>query len=161
MKSSHKITNPKPSIGTHRQCSLLFLQYLNDTLGDFVRTIIMTEDDCEVDPTKVPIPAMLQRHQMNLRMFCDMAWSKIITSFSFFPRFVFILLLNAFPQTNKPCFLRVCNTSLLKTQKLKEKLLITSNFSFYHCVFYLYGELSAIFIIFEIVVCKLFQFGRA
>ena len=42
----------------------------------------------------------------------------------------------------------------------KEKLLVTSNFSFSHSVFYPFGELSAIFINFEIVVCKLFQFGR-
>ena len=42
----------------------------------------------------------------------------------------------------------------------KEKLLVTSNFSFSHSVFYLFGELSAIFIKFDIVVCNLFQFGR-
>ena len=35
-----------------------------------------------------------------------------------------------------------------------------SNFSFSHSVFFPVGELSAIFIKFEIVVCKLFQFGR-
>ena len=35
-----------------------------------------------------------------------------------------------------------------------------SNFSFSHCVFYPFGELSAIFIKFEIVVCKLIEFGR-
>ena len=35
-----------------------------------------------------------------------------------------------------------------------------SNFSFDDSVFYLFGELSAIFIKFEIVVCKLFEFRR-
>ena len=35
-----------------------------------------------------------------------------------------------------------------------------SNFSFSHNVFYPYGELFAIFIKFEIVVCKLFESGR-
>ena len=59
--------------------------------------------------------------------------------------------LNPFP--NKPWFLRVCSTSLLKTLLEKEKLLVTSNFSFSHSVFYPFGELSAIFIKFEIVVC--------
>ena len=68
------------------------------------------------------------------------------------------LSFNPFP--NKPCFLRVCSTSLLKTLREKEKLLVTSNFSFSHSVFYLFGELSAIFNKLEIVVCKLFQFGR-
>ena len=42
----------------------------------------------------------------------------------------------------------------------KEKLLVTNNFSFSHSVFYPFGKLSAIFVKFEIVDCKLFQFGR-
>ena len=66
---------------------------------------------------------------------------------------------NPFP--NKPWFLPVCSTSLLKTMWEKEKLLITSNFSFSHSVFYLLRELSAIFYKFEIVVCKLFAFWKA
>ena len=41
----------------------------------------------------------------------------------------------------------------------KEKLHVTSNFSFSVCVFYPFRELSTIFIKFEIVVCKLFEFG--
>ena len=65
---------------------------------------------------------------------------------------------NPFP--NKPWFLRVCCTSLLKTQWEKEKLLVMSNFFFSHCVFYLFGELSAIFIKSKIVVCRHFEFGR-
>ena len=47
-----------------------------------------------------------------------------------------------------------------KTLLEKEKLLITSNFSFFNSVFVLFEELYAIFIIFEIVVYKLFQFGK-
>ena len=49
-----------------------------------------------------------------------------------------------YPKTifpNKPFFFRVCSTSLLKTLCEKEKLLVTSNFSFSHRVFYLFGEL--------------------
>ena len=65
---------------------------------------------------------------------------------------------NLFP--NKPWFLRVCSTDLLKTMWEKENLLVTSNFSFSHSVYYLFGELSTIFIKFEIVVCRLFQSGR-
>ena len=49
---------------------------------------------------------------------------------------------------------------VLKTLWVKEKLLVTSNFFFSHSVFYPFGELSAIFIRFKIVVCKLFEFGR-
>ena len=41
--------------------------------------------------------------------------------------------INSFP--NKPWFLHLCSTSLLKTLWEKEKLLVTSNFSFSHSVF--------------------------
>ena len=67
-------------------------------------------------------------------------------------------LVNPFP--NKPWFVRVCSTSPLKTLWEKEKLLVMSNFSFCHSVFYRFRELSVVFIKFKIVVCKLFQFGR-
>ena len=63
------------------------------------------------------------------------------------------LRLNPFP--NNPC-----STGLVKTKWEKEKLLVTSNFSFSHSVFYPFGEPSAIFIKFEIVVCRLFSFGN-
>ena len=43
-------------------------------------------------------------------------------------------VLNPFP--NNPWFLPVCSTSLLKTLCEKEKLLVTSSFSFSHSVFY-------------------------
>ena len=43
--------------------------------------------------------------------------------------------LNPFP--NKPWYLPVCSTNLLKTLWEKEKLLTASNFSFSLCVFYL------------------------
>ena len=55
-----------------------------------------------------------------------------------------------FPQ----CFLPVWGSTRLE----QEKLLVTSNFFFSHSVFYLFEEISSIFIQFEIVVCKLFQF---
>ena len=61
-----------------------------------------------------------------------------------------VTLLNPFP--NKPWFLRVCHTRLMKTLWEKEKLLVMSNFSFSHSVFYPFEELFAIFIKLEIVV---------
>ena len=73
----------------------------------------------------------------------------VTSIFSFFQRYI----LSFNPFTNKPWFLRVCSTSLLKTLWEKEKLLVTSNFSFSHSVFYPFGELSTIFIKLEIVVC--------
>ena len=59
------------------------------------------------------------------------------------------LLHNVNPFPNKPWFLRVSSTSLLKT----------SNFSFSHSVFYPFRKLSSILIKFKIVVCKLIHFG--
>ena len=44
-----------------------------------------------------------------------------------------MLLIKTFP--NKPLFLRVCSTSLLKTIREKEKLLVKSNFSLSHTGF--------------------------
>ena len=57
------------------------------------------------------------------------------------------------PLPNKPWVLRVSSASLLRTLWKKEKLLITSNFSFSHSVFYPFGELSDIFAKFEMFVC--------
>ena len=65
---------------------------------------------------------------------------------------------NPFP--NKPWFLRVYRTTFLKTRREKEKLLVMSNFSFSHSVFYPFVERFAISTKFKIVVCKLFQIGR-
>ena len=66
-------------------------------------------------------------------------------------------VLNPFP--NKPWFLRVCRTSLLKTPREKEKLLMMSNFSFSHCVFSPFRELLPFSSIWNcrlqtILVCK-------
>ena len=57
---------------------------------------------------------------------------------------------NPFP--NMPLFLCVCSTKLLKTWWEKEKLLVTSNFSLPHSVFYPSRELYSIFMKSEIVV---------
>ena len=46
-------------------------------------------------------------------------------------------LINPFPHNNT--FWRPWETSLLKTLWEKEKLLVTSNFSFSHSVFYQFG----------------------
>ena len=75
------------------------------------------------------------------------------------PTNITLIVLNSFP--NKPWFLRVYSASLLKTLWEKEKLLVTSNFSFSHSVFYPFGKLFTISIWFIVVVCKLFQFGKS
>ena len=66
--------------------------------------------------------------------------------------------LDSFP--NKPWFYVSAVQDFWKHCGKKEKLLVQSNFSFSQIVFYLFGELSANYIKFEIVVCKLFHFGK-
>ncbi|XP_076346842.1 ras GTPase-activating protein nGAP-like isoform X3 [Tachypleus tridentatus] len=65
---------------TEAYMKLLGDKYLQDTLGEFVRTILEGSDDCEVDPSKVSNNAVLQRHQSNLLTYVEMAWVKIINS---------------------------------------------------------------------------------
>ena len=68
------------------------------------------------------------------------------------------LTLNPFP--NKPWFLRVCSSRLLKTLWEKEKLLGTNNFSFSHSVWYLFEELSAVFIRLKLLSANSLSFGK-
>ena len=82
---------------------------------------------------------------------------KILSSDLLFQLYDTITTLNPFPK--KPLFSRVFSTSLLKTMWEKEKLLVTSNFSFSHSLFYPFGDPSRNFIKLS-NVCKLFQFGR-
>ena len=83
-----------------------------------------------------------------------------IIRYTGYPRYNWNIIesgINPFP--NNDSFWRPWETSLLKTRWAKEKLLVMSNFSFTHSVFYPFQELSGIFIKFKIVICRLFQFG--
>ncbi|XP_011435119.3 ras GTPase-activating protein nGAP isoform X18 [Magallana gigas] len=76
------------SIGTKAMEAYMKLvgeKYLRDTLGDFVLTMVNTEDDCEVDPGKLTNPANIDNHQQLLDMYCNMVWTKIISSSCYFP----------------------------------------------------------------------------
>ena len=64
--------------------------------------------------------------------------------------------INPFP--NKPWFLHVCNTSLLKTLG-KGEIARNEQFLLFPQCFLLFRRTFWHFIKFEIVVCKLFQFG--
>ena len=61
------------------------------------------------------------------------------------------------PLQNKPLFLSVCRTSLLKLP-LNERLFVMSYLSTSHSVFFSFGKLSIILIKLKIVICKLFPF---
>ena len=64
------------------------------------------------------------------------------------------------PFLNKPRFLSVYSTSILRTLREKEKLLIMSNFVLFPQFLQLiHGWLSAILVKIKIVICQLFQFG--
>ena len=71
-------------------------------------------------------------------------------------QFIFLFLfLNPFP--NRPWFLSVCNTTttrVLENNVGKGEIACNKQFSFSHSVFYLLGELSAIFIQPKILVCS-------
>ena len=65
------------------------------------------------------------------------------------------------PFPRKPWFLRVCSASLLKTLREKKKLLVMSNFSFSHSVFYSFREPSDIFIKFKKCCLQTLSFWKS
>ena len=75
--------------------------------------------------------------------------------FNSFPNKRWFLCVNCTSPTSTGFYVSTVQVPLWENQKL----LVTSNFSFFYGVFYLFGEFSAIFIKSEIVVCNVFEFG--
>ncbi|NP_001401865.1 RAS protein activator like-3 isoform 1 [Rattus norvegicus] len=63
---------------------LVAQEYLQETLGQVVRSLCASTEDCEVDPSKCPTPE-LPKCQARLRSSCEEVFENIIHSYNYFP----------------------------------------------------------------------------
>ncbi|XP_006876883.1 PREDICTED: RAS protein activator like-3 [Chrysochloris asiatica] len=63
---------------------LVAQDYLQETLGQVVRCLCTSTEDCEVDPSKCPAPELPQ-HQARLREGCEEVFENIVHSYDWFP----------------------------------------------------------------------------
>ncbi|KAM9687139.1 RAS protein activator like-3 isoform 1-T1 [Trichechus inunguis] len=63
---------------------LVAQDYLQETLGQVVRRLCASTEDCEVDPSKCRLPELPQ-HQVRLREGCEDVFENIVHSYDWFP----------------------------------------------------------------------------
>lgn len=64
------------------------LQYLRETLTGFILQLLETEDDCEVDPSRLAPTASLYTNQQVLTRLIKRVWLDILASWTKFPRYI-------------------------------------------------------------------------
>ncbi|VDN30043.1 unnamed protein product [Gongylonema pulchrum] len=76
----------KQQMAKHFLCDLIMSE-VDNTLGEFVKTMQQSDKDCEVDPLKMPNinPIALEKNRHQLVAAVETAWCKILNSTDVFP----------------------------------------------------------------------------
>ncbi|NWV42294.1 NGAP protein, partial [Grantiella picta] len=60
-------------------------KFLREALGEFIKAVYESDENCEVDPSKCS-PAELEDHQCILKMCCELVFCNIFDAYKVFPR---------------------------------------------------------------------------